>query len=226
MRTRITPAEWMACTDSYPMLWSFRRMIRDHPRKARLFAVACCRRIGHLLDDPRSRKAIEVARRYADGAATYKQLLAAQYTAKAAHEDVTSKGKVGSAAEWAAEFATATDAWFAATRASNFAYVAAGGDVRHSAPERAAQAHLLRCIFGGLPFAPEEPEPAVPRPIDAGITVFAQTIYDADAFDRLPDLAVLLERHGWTDDAMLEHCRSSGPHALGCWVIDLLLGKN
>ena len=27
------------------------------------------------------------------------------------------------------------------------------------------------------------------------------------------------------DEAALAHCRSEGPHVRGCWVIDLILGK-
>jgi hypothetical protein len=58
-------SEWLACTDPEPML-KFLRSKADE-RKLRLFAVACCRRIWHLLTDELSRKTIESAERYADG---------------------------------------------------------------------------------------------------------------------------------------------------------------
>src|SRR5262245_44329822 len=46
-------------------------------RRSRLFGVACCRRLLHLIVDSRSLKALEVTERYADGAATSDELDAA-----------------------------------------------------------------------------------------------------------------------------------------------------
>ena len=42
---------------------------------------------------------------------------------------------------------------------------------------------------------------------------------------RLPILADALEDAGCTDQAILDHCRGAGPHVRGCWVVDLILGK-
>jgi hypothetical protein len=30
---------------------------------------------------------------------------------------------------------------------------------------------------------------------------------------------------GCADEQILKHCRSDGPHVRGCWVVDLILGK-
>ena len=95
---------------------------------------------------------MEVAELYAEGLASDEQLKAATEEAHAAHAVAFAvKGKTGACAEWAAEFAASASAWFAASRASNFAYVAAG-DGLQPGPEHTAQSHILRCIFGSLPF--------------------------------------------------------------------------
>ena len=58
-------------------------------------------------------------------------------------------------------------------------------------------------------------------------TVGKQTraIYEENAFDRLGILADALVEAGCEDESILAHCRESGPHIRGCWVIDLLLGQ-
>jgi len=53
----------------------------------------------------------------------------------------------------------------------------------------------------------------------------AEVITQERAFDLLPILADALEDAGCTNQDILSHCRGPGPHVLGCWVVDLLLGK-
>jgi hypothetical protein len=42
---------------------------------------------------------------------------------------------------------------------------------------------------------------------------------------RLSALADALEEAGCTEAAVLDHLRSPGPHVRGCWVVDLLTGR-
>lgn len=76
----MTEAEWLSSTDPAAMLGYLRGSdwadtshewnCRISPRRLRLFACACCRAVWPLLTDARSRRAVEVAERYADGLAT------------------------------------------------------------------------------------------------------------------------------------------------------------
>jgi hypothetical protein len=97
-------------------------------------------------------------------------------------------------------------------------------------------ARLLRDLFGN-PFRPRPPkgrkagtlwrnELASLQSWNDGLVVkLAQSMYDGRVFDAMPILADALEESGCTDIDVLNHCRQSGEHVNGCWVIDLLLGK-
>lgn len=53
----------------------------------------------------------------------------------------------------------------------------------------------------------------------------ARRVYDTRDFSALPILADALEDAGCNDADILAHCRSEGPHARGCWAVDLVLAK-
>ncbi|HYH67331.1 MAG TPA: hypothetical protein VD866_21720 [Urbifossiella sp.] len=57
------------------------------------------------------------------------------------------------------------------------------------------------------------------------VVALARGIHADRAFHRLPVLADALEDAGCHDPEVLEHCRGSGPHHRGCWVVDLVRGK-
>jgi hypothetical protein len=187
-------------------------------RKFRLFAVACCHRIWHLFTDARSRIAVEVAESYADGHANQGELERAYNEASRAHKAAfAAKGKELASLEWAAQFAADAVAFFAARRASGFAR----GWTEKGA---SAQADLLREMVMNE-FRPVTVDPLWLAWNDAAIPRLAAGIYHDRAFDHLPILADALEDAGCDNTDILDHCRGPGPHVRGCWVIDLLLGK-
>jgi hypothetical protein len=80
---------------------------------------------------------------------------------------------------------------------------------------------LLREVVG-----PDLPPRTLPPECRSGDAVgVAQAVYEGREFDRLPVLADALVDAGCDDEAILAHCRSKGPHVRGCWVVDLVLGK-
>jgi hypothetical protein len=97
---------------------------------------------------------------------------------------------------------------------------------RRPAFEQVAQAAVLRDIFGPLPFREVVMDPLL-LTWKAGVVVkLAQAIYNEMAFDRLPVLADALEEGGCDNEDVLAHLRGPGPHARGCWVLDLVLGRS
>jgi anti-anti-sigma regulatory factor len=55
--------------------------------------------------------------------------------------------------------------------------------------------------------------------------LLAQQMYDSRDFTAMPILADALQDAGCDNADALDHCRGSGLHARGCWVVDLVLGK-
>jgi hypothetical protein len=197
-------------------------------RKLRLFAVACCRCIWGILPDERSRHALAVAEAFADGATGEDRLHAAWLAATEVSD--TSQGSVWQrTAARAAEAAAAGRPEDAAAEASRRSGVAAAlASPQHSVVSRQRRerhASLLHCVVGN----PFRPAPALDPSWAAwnGGTVakLAAAIYDGRRFADLPILADALEDAGCADAAILAHCRGGGEHVRGCWVVDLLTGR-
>jgi hypothetical protein len=80
---------------------------------------------------------------------------------------------------------------------------------------------FLRDIFGN-PYRPLTFRPSW-RTDD--VVALAQRMYDNRAFDRMAELGDGLERAGCAEKTILDHCREPAEHVRGCWVVDLVLGK-
>ena len=226
----MTEEQWLACTDPTPMLVFLRDGGQLSERKVRLYAVACCRRIWPLLTDERSRRAVEVAEHLADGGASQEEVADAWNNA----EEVYEEDSYVSAAYAAASYLLSRDALATCDAAAEAMYDAADVSAESAeADERAAQAALLRELFGPLPFRPVAVEDGwliwnagtVRRLAEAA---YQERLLPQGTLDpgRLAVLADALEESGCADAELLGHLRGPGPHVPGCWCVDLLLGKS
>jgi hypothetical protein len=205
----MTEAEWLACADPEPLLLFLKG--RSSDRKFRLFAYACIRRMRNVLEDERSRRAVELAELAADGLATEDQVRQAVTGSVRAYIVAPIVGQATVGAAWPA-------AWNALDTARR------GLGLSAASEEHRQQRLLLSDVFGN-PFRPLMVERSWLRWNDGTVPRIAQGIYEGRAFDRLPILADALLDAGCDGEELLAHCRSAGPHVRGCWAIDLLLGK-
>ncbi len=134
----MTEQEWLACTEPQKMLQFLRSKVSD--RKLRLFSCACCRSIWHLLTETRGQDAVEIVERYADRAASERDLSKArrqaqnawtalndaQPAAYARSRDAGEAGCILITAVDAAKSGTDKDAFFAAWSTNICAAHAAG----------------------------------------------------------------------------------------------------
>jgi hypothetical protein len=220
--------DWLTTTDLTAMLFFLQPRVTR--RKPLLLAVAGCRRIWHRINDARLQELIELAERLADGKASERDVRRA---AKAVSDPDPGNwsGACYAAVTGLAELEAHPMA--PANYVTKYAPLAlCREDESIRTPEsraiiggeKAALAALTRDIFGN-PFRPVTVDPSWLAWNGGTVIKLAQAIYDERAFDRLPVLADALEQAGCHDAAILGHCRGPGPHVRGCWMVDLLLGK-
>jgi hypothetical protein len=61
--------------------------------------------------------------------------------------------------------------------------------------------------------------------LTSNVVALARQMYEGRDFAAMPILADALQDAGCDNDDILTHCRGDGPHVRGCWVVDLILGK-
>jgi hypothetical protein len=242
----MTEAEWLEADNLDPLVAflerevvtlvdrvpsEHREAVRHHlltltsERKRRLLACAVARGVWPLLIDERSRIAVEVAERFADGRADDGELAAAVADAIRARDEVQmarSAARAATAAVMVARFEIRL------REASEVCAVAAtmGSLWPMLAEAKRWQAAQVRDIFGN----PFRPPPAIdPSWLgwnDGAVISLARAIYEESRFEDTPVLADALEEAGCRDEEVLGHLRGPGQHAKGCFLIDLLKGRN
>jgi hypothetical protein len=249
----MTEADWNSCSDPQAMLDWLRQEGKLSERKARLFACACCRRIWHLLTDERSRRAVEVAERYADGVADEDERFNAWEAAcEAGMADEADAGNAAEAASRSSDESTfardaaleaasavafgdylaARDAVLASTRTDQDGFYSdqdcdRAADAGRAAQEVAMNAEAaVQChLLRDIFGNPFRSAATDPGWLTPTVVELARTIYEVRAFNRFPILADALEQAGCTSKDILNHCRQPGEHVRGCWLVDALLAK-
>lgn len=248
----MTEAEWLACDDWLRMLQFVRDKVSD--RKWRLYFCGGCRHITHLFFRPESLAAVEVAERFADGNAGDAELERASWSAESptfgyefdrervSYSSPMKMSVIPRLVEIGALPAATVpgDAWQVDETirrrllcAAELAYYCAGSDQRRKTsldffgrfilevdwPGR----WLFDCAFGNT-FCAVHFDPSWIEWKAGIIHEVAKRIYNEGTFDDLPIIGDALEDAGCTSPEILAHCRT-GPHVRGCWVVDLILGK-
>jgi hypothetical protein len=228
-------AEWMECTDPTPMLDFLRAREMENEKKLRRFALACCYRTWRLMPDD-GKQLLEMMEQFAEGNIARHQRDFAVATFRAVHGRYGADTPILRAAYRCKYFSI--DAITANIIAKDAAVAAAGNAADFAgcsatyaavyAAERAGQVNLLRCIFGN-PFRTVGIES---RWLTTTVLALAKAAYDHRILpagtldnDRLAVLADALEDADCDNADILGHCRQAGPHVRGCWLIDLLTGK-
>jgi hypothetical protein len=225
----MTEADWLKCTDPKPML-QFLNAHRASHRKLRLFASLCCERVWERHKPDFVHAAILESNRAADGVIGDEELreveqsigVMGSYSAAARAGDVARTcvyQNPGEAAEGASVCALS---YFALTAMESIGEEVLRRQAFAIAEqlERVLQAALLRELFGN-PFRPVALNPAW---LTVEVIELAQQAAAEPKSHRFV-LAEALTKAGCDDLDILSHCNQFGGHRKGCWVIDLILGK-
>ena len=236
----MTEMEWLACTGPGPMLEFLRGKASD--RKLRLFALACFRPYRFMLVTE-TLEALEVADRLAEGTISPCERKLARERAFRAdrNPDASLRHRRGPAKYCVTSLLirNAFDAAWYVVHAARQIGVLSKKDwpadalettewgpriVDWSAGKReqdSVHAGLLREVFGN----PLRPVPLDRSRLKSDAMTLAQSIYEDQAFDRIPQLVELLRPEADSTELMA-HLTETRPHIRGCWALDLILGKS
>jgi hypothetical protein len=239
---RVFADEWEKCDNPGLMLRricgrpvqsassNIQNSLRPSDRKLRLWACSCVRAVWESVKDDRSRHAVEVAERYADGLAPWEEVKA-------------SWPGIGFSPAYACLWPDAAGVAEHVAAYSNRGTTNGWQDM----PGYVAKADLMRDTFGN-PFRPVWTPPKVGKKNTRGeiisvmpdwlddlrtpqVLALARAAYEwrleGGAFDhsRLMVLADALLDAGCMEEAILCSLRSHGQHYRGFWPLDLVLGK-
>lgn len=219
-------AKWLACDDPLEMFSQVVSPMKNSRRKLDLFCLACVRLVWHLLDHPALRLPFEwlefhPGERFRHSGCPISDLFQGParvlYDWRYRHGLNINTFAIHIAHDlWADFYEYAFDNL---GKKSDYDLSVLREDPSIFLPA------VMREIFGN-PFRPTPTiDPAWRAWHDATIVKLTQQMYDSRDFAAMPVLADALEEAGCTTSDILDHCRGPGQHVRGCWVVDLILGK-
>jgi len=244
----MTEADWLTGTD----VTAFVRFAADHlsPRRQRLLATGFCRVVSHLFNHPELNEKLGVIERYADGVVSAAEVEKARQRcrgiAQASFDEyrIAVDSRMGDSRRayarqefaWAVAYTpvdplplsdVAARAAFAAQYASTEtdAVELPGTLVTYKSPT-GELANTMRSVVWeviGNPFRAVHFKPDWRTDTAKSL---ARQMYESREFSAMPILADALQDAGCDNEDVLTHCRdTTAKHIRGCWVLDLVLGK-
>jgi hypothetical protein len=221
----MTEAEW-GRVDDEEGLW--RALAPLGRRRRRLLASALVRALGHWVTDPAVVAALEANDLFADTSLPKARLRRArdalfrsmQALERSHSTDATQRAeKVGlQAVRCATWYACADAVPGAGVREAARAVQEVEGLPAEDARRRLYS--VYREVAGPTPAVAWDPGSRT----SVAVQLAAQ-MYESRDFGAMPILADALQDAGCENDDILSHCRGDEPHVRGCWVVDLVLGK-
>jgi hypothetical protein len=207
----VTEEEWLAATDPIPMLGCLGGEPSD--RKLRLFACTCYRLIPGFLEPGGYRDALELTEK--DIESPVEQ--------EAIDQLRVQRGMWWYRRSGLAEANAAMDTYWLDLRGLEWLELCSDETRETLERERASGplAVRMREVFGN---------PYRPTVFDSSwrtdtVLSLATQMYESRDFSTMPSMADALQDAGCENADILDHCRGAGPHVRGCWVVDLVLGK-
>jgi hypothetical protein len=218
----ITESEWLASNDPEDMYFRGWTVVRaSSHRRMDLFCVACARLVCHLMDDEGARRAFmwleanpgQRERPTGPGSVLdlFRGVGRALYEAHHRREG----GVSGAATHIAYDFWAD---WYEYAFPNVRDYFAGTPEVLRVDP-RMYLPTVMRDIF---PFGTVSINPAWVTP---EVLALCREMYESQNFAAMPTLAHALKEAGCDNQPILAHCMTDGGHVRGCWVVDLVLGK-
>jgi hypothetical protein len=241
----MTEVEWLVCDEVQPMLnvlcgiTGVQRLANE--RRSRLFGGACLRRVVSLFPigsvgvcalihrfatSELACQILDASDRFADGSATATELQWLQGMIPAPFEELISIHDREVKAMINAAYLALTSCPIEGILPVILHSMAAACTVAMSSQttkdEATYQCALFREVFGN----PFRPVTFNPEWRTSTVVALAQQMYESRNFSAMPILADALHDAGCDNEDILNHCRDpKATHVRGCWVVDLVLGK-